>query len=168
MTGERLRLRDVDPEALADGTAKLSLQHASALLAAAISGEVAGALHALVRYARGEGLGDQDTLETLLDRIAPLYRSVIHPEAGPGPAAAPETPIELVVAAALARQQIDLGRDIGCTELALLTGINRDHMTALAREIPSAYRVLKDKDSRRPWRFKPTKALKQWIADKTI
>lgn len=168
MTGERLRLRDVDPEAMAAALANQLLRHASAQLAAATSGDVADALRALARYARGEGLGAQPVGE-LLQSIAPLYRSVTQPDAHPVPAPSnPTTPLEMVVAAALARLQIDSGRDIGCTELALLTGIHRDHLTAIAREIPTAYRVGKDKDSRMPWRFKPTKALRQWIADKAL
>lgn len=165
---ERLRLRDIDADALSAGTAKLLLQHASTQLAAATSGGVSWALHALVRYARGESI--EGTLETLLEDIAPLYRSVLHPDAHPTHVVAmrPETELEFVVAAALARQQIDAGREIGCTELSLLTGLNRDHLTEIAGAgaIPSAYRV--GKDRRKPWRFKPTKALKAWIADKAL
>lgn len=159
---ERLRLRDVDPEALATATCRELVLHATAQLQVATSGELARALRALARYALGAPLPEGRTLPELLQSIAPLYTSYAH-AASPDVDARPETSLALIVAAANARGLLDAGKDVGCNELALLTGIHRDHLTTIAEEIPSAYR---EKSGRRSWRFRATKALKQWIKDK--
>lgn len=162
---ERLRLRDVDAGVLA---ARLSVSvlevtnHQRAVVGA--DGRLADAIHALTRYAQGHA--HQGSVPDHFDVVRRLYAS---PAVADAPAALepePTSELALLVAAVFARQSLDRGRDISAGELALLSGLNHDHVAELARKeaIPSAYRSAKYK--RRPWRFRATKALKKWIDDK--
>jgi hypothetical protein len=67
------------------------------------------------------------------------------------------------VAAAYAREKLDTGRHLTSPELAVLTGIDRDHLNRLAASgaIPGAH---SSDTGRRPRMYKPTAKLRAWIA----
>ncbi len=126
---------------------------------------LADALNTLVRYAQGRAYL-ADVVDGCLDTVRRLYSSPAAPDAPALLEPEPATELGLVVAAVIARQALDRGRDLSAGELSLLSGVNHDHIADLARRglVPSAYRAANYK--RRPWRFRATKALKKWIADK--
>lgn len=158
---ERLRLRDVDLEALAAEAGQQLLQDATAKLAALQSGELANALRALNAYARGVQVLSEPERKRLSDCVALLWSSPLG-QATPKP----DSPIGVLVAAVEARAALRASHDLGCPEIALLTGYTSDHVASIAEEIPGHYRDAKDR--RKPWRFRASAELRRWIRERTI
>jgi hypothetical protein len=165
LVSERLRLKDVDAAALAVELGRALQATMAEHLSLFGQDSLAGAVRFLAAYARGE-VSDASVLERQLEIVSRLYRS---PMGAVGlPTTEPTNALELVIAAARARQSLDAGRDIGAQELAILAGMNWPYISQLAAggAIPGAYRVGKEQDKRRPWRFRASKALKKWIDEK--
>lgn len=162
---EKLRLRDVDPNALARELAQSAHDALRDLTSLLGPNRLDNAMRILAMYARGEELA-ADVVERQLEFVGQLYRSPLG--AATLPTSEPTTAFELVLAAVRARLSLDAGRDIGAQELAILAGLNWPYISQLAAAgaIPGAHRVGKEQDKRRPWRFRATKALKKWIDDK--
>jgi hypothetical protein len=80
--------------------------------------------------------------------------------------AAPETAIATAVAVCEAREALRSRAALTSVQVGVLTGLDRDTVNAhaLQGEVPDAFRS--DETKHRPWRFKPTKALRVWMADK--
>jgi len=158
---ERLRLRDVDLEALAAEAGQQLLQDATAKLTALHSGELAAALRSLNAYARGVHVLSEAERKRLTACVALLWASPL------GPATPkPDSAIGVLMAAVEARATLRAARDLTCAELALLTGYTSDHVASIAEEIPGHYRDAKDR--RKPWRFQASADLRRWIRDRTI
>lgn len=160
---DRLRLRDVDPEALAADAGQALLQDATAKLAALNSGELAAALRTLVAYARGDTTLNDLARRRLMGCVETLWTAPYGMAESPQK---PDHPIGVVVSSALARAALDAGEDLGCQDVALLTGYTSDHIASIAQEIPGHYRDTKDR--RKPWRFRASAALCRWIRDRTV
>lgn len=164
---DRPRLKDVDAVALAASLYR-SLHNTVADQVALLGQDtISVAVACLADYARGAEI-DPSVVERRLEVVGRLYRSAVAPDASIPSIAEPANELELVIGAARARLTLDCGRDISTQELALLAGVNWAYVSQLAARgaIPSAYRVNKEQDKRRPWRFRASKALKQWIADR--
>jgi hypothetical protein len=75
----------------------------------------------------------------------------------------PETHLELVLAGALARYDLQHRHAITAAQLAIVAQLDRDHVLALATRdaIPGAYRA--SKSARAPWRFRCSPALQRWV-----
>lgn len=119
------------------------------------------AIVALGEYAV-RGKVPRQEVEALIAQLAPL-RACAEVVGSLDPAE-PETPLEFLVAGARARAALDAGEVMTSLQLALLAGLDRDHVNgmALREQIPSAYRSAETKH--RPWRFRNTKALRAWVA----
>ena len=159
---DRLRLRDLDADALATEAGQALLQDASEKLAALNSGELGAALRGLVAYARGS------TTITDHERVRLMGRMELLWAAPYAVAEAPKRldhPMGVLCAAVLARVALNAGKDVGCQEIALLTGYTSDHVASIAQEIPGHYRDTKDR--RKPWRFKSSAALRRWIRERS-
>lgn len=77
--------------------------------------------------------------------------------------AVPATPLAMVVAGAEARLELAQGAPLTSMQIALLSGLDRDHINgfAIAGRIPSAYRSTENRH--KPWRFRPTQKLRGWL-----
>lgn len=158
---DRLRLRDVDLEALAAEAGQQLLQDATAKLATLQSGELTEALRALNAYARGEQVLSENERKRLTELVALLWTSPLG-QSTPKP----DSAIGVLVAAVEARAGLRAGRDLSCAEVALLTGYTSDHVASIAEEIPGHYRDARDR--RKPWRFRASAELRRWIRDRAI
>ena len=126
-------------------------------------------VRSLARYARSGGdLPARTSVEKLIAQLSPLYSSMLGGERSPLDVEPPEPTSALGVAihGANARAKLEAGEPLSSPELALLVGINRDYLTAMVSrdEVPSCYRD--DKLPRRPYRFRVTKALREWMAER--
>ena len=146
-------MQDLDPKALFVRVRAAILAATSRQQAMLRDGTVARALETATRYAQGAPLAAVE-VTAQLEVLRQLVLETATPE------------LVLVQSAVEARLALDRGDDLTAVELAVLAGISRDHILDLARSgsIPSAYRA--EQDKRQPWRFRSTKALKKWIADR--
>lgn len=109
----------------------------------------------LVGYAQGlSPLSPHRSLYDRVNEVALLVDAKLTRE--------PSTPIEAVLVGAQARYRLEHGQELSALELAILIGYNRDSVLSIAHSVPSARRL---PDGSRPWRFKPTKALRTWMRD---
>lgn len=122
----------------------------------------------LVEYAQGAPMPAGLTLEKLLTGVAPLYRSARAPAALPAELEPqePTTLLGLAIAGACARDRLENRVPLSCIDLAVLTGRDKDRVTALAAggKIPGSYRASL---TRTPWRFRVSKELREWIEERT-
>jgi hypothetical protein len=100
-------------------------------------------------------------LDAVLARLAPLRccEAVL----GSLEPAEPVTELEAVIVGARARAALESGEALTSIQVAILAGLDRDHVNGLAKkdEIPGAERS--NENGHRPWRFRNSKALREWI-----
>ena len=80
--------------------------------------------------------------------------------------AEPGAPLALAVAAAEAREALHAHAPLTSMQVAILAGLDRDYVNALALrdQMHDAYRS--DENRHRPWRFKPTVRLCKWVQER--
>jgi hypothetical protein len=174
----KLRLRDIDPRTTADECVRAlqaRLDKMARVLRPPLTFEatvdpsagdcdLAKWILTLGAYAlRGTSL--RLGLETLIGRLEPLRACA--DAVGSLDPAEPVTPLDFLIAGARARAALEVGDTLTSVQLAILAGLDRDHVNGLAltNVIPGAYRS--DESRHRPWRYKPTKALREWVAQYT-
>jgi hypothetical protein len=175
-TPTKLRLRDVDPEETAQACVAALVEAAEQIAKALRPGyelvqshqlagtEIAKAVTQLGNYAT-KGTAIRADVETLIERLSAL-RTCADVVGSLSPAE-PVTPLEFIIAGARARAALEAGQVLTSLQLAILSGLDRDHVNgmALKEQIPSAYRS--DESKHRPWRFRNTKALREWVSHYT-
>jgi hypothetical protein len=166
-------IRELQPEALArDVTQAFSddlaerLEHVGAgSFQYTQDGPLYQAVLGLARYARGEKLPPRTSVDQLIARLSPYYSSVHSGEVDPLTVEPPEpkTALGVAIQGARARAALEAGEPLSGPELALLLVVDRDYVSKLAalEEIPGTYRDTKL--PRSPYRFRATKALREWM-----
>lgn len=162
-----MRLRELESDAVARDAAVALSQRAATLLAALGAAtppmpEVSRApvyreVRALAEYAISErGPMGSRPIADRVEEIARLYDARTIGE--------PANELEMVLQGALARDKLERGEELAATELAILVGYDRDAVLNLAASVPGAYR---SSLPRKPWRFKVTRGLRTWLAERT-
>lgn len=160
------RLSQLVPEQVAEDTAHRALEHVCNLTMSLLSptAELRGSMkpretqifetvRSLAHYAiHGRGL-DADVHEYLVSLI-PLYTSVAGGDAsvdGISDEADPETPLGLVICAALARERIDSNGSLHAVDIAALADLSATQVRLLMRtgEIPARENTVTAKNAKR-------------------
>jgi hypothetical protein len=174
-----IRLSAIDPQTVALDTARTLLDHVTTLLwqvapigdvptpgievDALTRSQIYQCVRTLAHYAVHGGELDAPVHEYLVSLI-PLYTSAI----GEGTSdvdglveSEPETELGVVIAAAVAREQLAAGKAITPAQLAVLAGVNRDYLLQLAAagDLPGARQA---KEGKRAWTVTAKGAL-QWL-----
>lgn len=178
-----LRLRDLDPHAVALEVCTALLDHVTSTLwqispigevktpgievAGLVGCQLYHSVRDLAQYAVRGGELDAPVQEYLVSLI-PLYSAAV----GGGTAdvdglveSEPATPLGVVIAAAVARETLGEGRPVTPAQLATLGGVDRDYLLRLAAagDLPGARQA---QDGRRPWTVTAKGAL-QWLASRS-
>jgi hypothetical protein len=164
----KLRLRQLDPSNVALAAYEQAATDA-ARRAKALSSQLSGAANAerspvyrtvlrLARYAiEGEYESDDWTVASDVEPLAGVFAEMATVPREP------DTALALVIMGAYARERLDTAKPVSSPELAVLAGLDRDHINRLAAEgtIPGAFRS--EKSGTRPWMFRPSAALRAWL-----
>ena len=163
----KLRLSQLVPDEVAADIAKRSIDHVANLTFSLLKGDavlpavkdyritpIYRELRRFAYYAVHGAMFEGDSVHHYMISLIPLWQSVCGADAdvdGVSDTADPETPLGLVICAALARRRIALGETVSAVQLAVLSGLSDRQIRQLisVREIAATGGSISAKNARR-------------------